>query len=173
VSVTPRLHDGAMPRTPASSSRVRSQLPLTEPLRHHRCEVARWALENGAALNLDALTVILGVRFAAHSFPSTSFDAWNTADVAALLWNEAAGLCLELEIELPSASAETLWTYLSFLRATGALTGSELAELRSELTAIAGLNRSGRLSHPAGTRRGGTGQVIELHRANDRVVIRR
>ena len=162
-----------MPRTPAPSSRVRSQLPLTEPLRHHRCEVARWALGNGATLNLDALTVILGVRSAAHSFPSESFDAWDTADVATLLWNEAASLCLELGIELPSASAETLWTYLSYLRSTGALTGGELADLRSELTDIAGLNRSGRLSHPAGNRRGGSGQVIELHRATDRVVIRR
>lgn len=161
-----------MPRSSVSPTPVRSRLPLTEPLRHHRCEVARWALENGATLNLDALTVIFGVRSGAHFFPSTSFFEWDTSDVAALLWNEAAGLCLELGIELPSASAETLWSYLTFVRSTGAITGGELADLRAELTEVAGLNRSGRLSHPAGTHRGGPGQVIELHRANDRVVIR-
>ncbi len=173
MAVTPHLHSGDMPRKPASATHVRSRLPLTAPLRQHRCQVARWALEHGATLDLDALTVILSVRSVTHAFPSPAFDVWDTADVAAFLWNEAAGLCLELSVELPSSCAETLWTYFSFVRSTGAITGGELAELRNELTDVAGLNRSGRLSHPAGTRLSAPGQVIELHRANDRVVIRR
>jgi hypothetical protein len=51
--------------------------------------------------------------------------------------------------------AESLWTYLTFLFEEGQLASgsSPLAELRAALIENAGVTRTGRARHPAGTRR--------------------
>ena len=125
---------------------ARKVITLTDQLRRHRCEVARWALASGRILNLDALTIVLTTRSGDH-------ERWRTDDVSVFLWSSAAATCAELGVELPASTAETLWSYLTFLAEVGDLSGDPLVDLRLELAECAGLNRSGRLRHPAGSRR--------------------
>ncbi len=125
---------------------ARRVITLTDPLRRHRCEVARWALASGRVLNLDALTIVLTARAGQHL-------RWTTDDVSVFLWSTATLTCAELGIELPASTAETLWSYLLFLSEAGALQGDSLVDLQLELSECAGLNRAGRLRHPASSRR--------------------
>jgi len=135
------------------ASRTRSHLPIELPanLRHHRCAVARWALEEGQSLNVSALTVILECRRRSATLIG-GFTEWDATEVSELLWSGAAAVCLEHGTELPSGTAETLWAYLTFLDQAGTLQGSTLSGLREELANTAGLDRHGRLRHPSGGR---------------------
>jgi len=146
VSVTDRRHDGGMTsRTnEASTATARRALPLHSHGRRLRCEVARWALAQGHVASLDALTLIIFGR------SQVGATTWSTADISTFLAIDAPEMCRSHHVELPPATSETLWTYLSFLDASDELRGASIGPLHSELTRCAGLNRVGRLRHPAG-----------------------
>jgi hypothetical protein len=131
-------------RTNQASLAARRVLPLHSHGQRLRCDVARWALAQGHVANLDALTLIIFGR------SQVAAATWSTADISTFLLIDAPETCRSHHVELPSATSESLWTYLSFLDARDELRGSTIGPLHSELTRCAGLNRVGRLRHPAG-----------------------
>ncbi len=126
---------------------------LGPALARHRVEVARWALQSGHSLDLDAVTVLFGVIYGIGGLPEPTRSCWNRTWVAEILWNRAASWCEHAGVDLPTGTSEALWTYLTYLDEIDALLGDSLAELRAELVASAGLDRRGRLRHPSGGRR--------------------
>jgi hypothetical protein len=127
---------------------ARRSITLPPRLARHRVELARWALQHGQSVDLDAATIIL---LAAEPVPTrrTSFR-WTRQQVAELLWTGAAEVCRLHGVELPAGTSETLWTVLCHLDATGGLEGDPLPLLKEELAVSAGLDRRGRLRHPSG-----------------------
>jgi len=136
---------------------ARTALPLSPDARRRRVEVSRWALAHGHVVTLDALTVILFGRAAGRS------TSWTVADIGRFLTADAPDLCRQHQVEVPAGMSETLWSYIGFLADEGELRGATLLDLTTELTRFAGLNRAGRLRHPAGGRRPG-GEVRVLRR---------
>lgn len=133
---------------------ARTAVALSPALRQHRMEVARAALAAGRPLNLDAITVILATKQLESANDGTPFTRWTTRQVVAFLWGTVLEWCVARGIEAPSNVGETLWTYLTHLADEGELASgsSSLAALREALVENAGVNRSGRSSHPAGSR---------------------
>lgn len=135
----------------ANPAAARRSLPLHPHGRRLRSDVARWALSQGHVANLDALTLII---FGRSQMAATT---WSTADISTFLGIDAPETCRSHHVEFPSTTSESLWTYLAFLDARDELRGAAIGPLQSELTRYAGLNRVGRLRHPAGvTGRQGT-----------------
>ena len=126
---------------------------LGPALARHRVDVARWALQAGCSLDLDAITVLLGITYGLGAQPDPLRQVWRRDRVAEILWSQAASWCAEAGVDLPTGTSEALWTYLTYLDEIGALRGDSLAELRAELVASAGLDKRGRLRHPSGGRR--------------------
>jgi len=130
---------------------ARRSISLPPRLARCRVELARWALQHGQSVDLDAATIIL---LASQPVPGRQAGfRWTREQVAELLWTGAADLCRSHGVELPAGTSETLWTLLCHLDATGRLHGDPLPVLKEELTTSAGLDRTGRLRHPSGGRR--------------------
>ena len=133
---------------------ARRVVTLSPALRQHRVEVSRAALAAGRPLHLDAITVILATKQLESANDGTPFTRWTTRQVVAFLWGTVLEWCVARGVEAPPNVGETLWTYLSYLAEEGELASgsSSLAALRGALVENAGVNRSGRSSHPAGSR---------------------
>ncbi len=140
---------------------ARRAITLPPALARLRVELARWALQNGHSVDLDAATVILLAAEPVPGRPGTF--RWTRQQVAELLWTGASEVCRQHGVALPAGTSETLWTVLSHLDATEALHGDPLPVLKEELTVSAGLDRRGRLRHPSGGRRPAA-VVRPLHR---------
>jgi hypothetical protein len=71
------------------------------------------------------------------------------------VWGTVLEWCAGQGVEAPANVAESLWTYLTFLFEEGHMASgsSPLANLREALVENAGVTRSGRARHPAGSRR--------------------
>jgi hypothetical protein len=140
----------AVPSLPA-----RRAVTLSPELRQHRCEVARYALANGLPLNLDAVTIIIATKAIESAAEGRPFTRWTGRRVVAFIWGTVQEWCAGQGVEAPANTAESLWTYLTFLFEEGQLASgsSPLGELRGALIDNAGVTRAGRARHPAGTRR--------------------
>lgn len=102
-----------------ASSRL-DQLRRSDPaLRRRLLEVRTWALANGAAVDVDAMTVVLGtIERDRHA----GFDParWTKARVFEFVWGRCVHWCLEHGTRVPPGSPEALeqyWAYLSASRA--------------------------------------------------------
>jgi regulator of extracellular matrix RemA (YlzA/DUF370 family) len=134
------------------SAPPRRVIRLDATLRHHRCEVARYALRTGRPLNLDAITLILAAKQFESVAERRPFTRWTRRGLVGFLWGTASEWATRHGVELPESTAETLWTYLGFLDEQGQLASGSapLAELRGELEDHAGLTPAGRRNRPAG-----------------------
>ena len=105
-------------------------------------QVRLWALAHGEVATADALRVICEVK-AARRGP---FDRWTIVDVDEMIWHDVLAWCGEEDVAVPPHVAETLWTYLGFLWATGAADPSSqtVGTLRASLIAYGGLAANGR-----------------------------
>jgi hypothetical protein len=144
---------------------ARRVVPLPAELRRHRNEAARWALANGRPLQLDAVTVILAVRRFEAEEEGAPFTRWTTRNLVGFLWGSAIGWCETHDVEVPAGLTESLWTYLSFLGAEGALApgSSSLAQLREVLVDTGGLTRAGRARVGRGGRLATTRRLRHLN----------
>ena len=141
-----------------------SQAIVLEPtLRRHRCEVARFALAEGLPLNIDAITVILAAKQVESATEKRPFTRWTQRGLVAFLWGTATEWCAAHGVELPPTTAESLWTYLTFLFEHRELASgsARLTALREALCETADVNREGRALRPT-ARRGSGGQVRPL-----------
>ena len=152
--------ESAAPSLPA-----RRAVTLSPALRQHRCDVARNALANGLPLNVDAITVILATKSMESAAEGRPFTRWTGRGVVAFLWGTVLEWCAGQGVATPSNVAESLWTYLTYLFEEGELASgsSPLSTLREALVENAGVTRSGRSRHPAGSRR--RAEVRSLGRA--------
>ncbi len=125
---------------------ARHRAVLSRELRQERCEVARWALATGRPLNLDAITVILAVRSFESERDGKAFHRWTSYDITSFVWGSAVGWCSANGVEVPTDLAESTWTYLAFVAATGRLVSgsSPVEDLLEALAEGAGLTRAGR-----------------------------
>lgn len=137
-----------MPMTTQTASRsrsARSTVPLDPALRALRVEVARWALETGRPLNLDAIGVILGARHAEAVIDGRPFNRWTTNTVLTFLFGTADHWCERQHITVPPHLGESLLTYIVFLASIGALAkgSSSFRQLENTISDLAGLTESG------------------------------
>jgi hypothetical protein len=146
-----------MPSDTAPPPSVRSLVRLDGPLREHRCAVARYALAKGRPLNLDAITAILSAKELECETERHPFTRWTTDGLVTFLWGTVAEWCATRGIAIPPSTAESLWTYLTFLDDTGELASgsARIDRLREALRENTGITAGGRARHPAGRRRGG------------------
>ena len=147
-SVRGRRDDGAM----TTQTAPRPELParrgvlLPADLRQQRCDVARWALEHGRPLNLDAITVVLGAKRFESTLDGRPFTRWTSAGVLTFLLGSATEWMSQQCIERPDSFGETLYSYLSYL-GDRELLSSGSSEHHLLLAAVAdttGLSRAGR-----------------------------
>lgn len=136
--------------------RARHGLRLTADQRAVRTAAARWALEAGRPLNLDAATVILAAKAFESTVDGRPFNRWAASGSVTFLWATVPEFCAARNVEVPACLAESLWTWFDFLSrhrqfASGS---STLGALREVLVDSAGLTRAGRASRrpqrPAG-----------------------
>lgn len=133
-------------RTGVPSGEVaRDRIQLDAEQRHHRCEVARWALANGRPLNIDAITVILAARHAEAAIERRAPTRWTTRTVLTFFFGSVEQWCTEAGVRLPDHLGESLHTYLLFLDAHGSLAkgSSTITELSSSVRHISGLSAAG------------------------------
>lgn len=131
---------------PTTARPARTAIRLRADLRLHRCEAARWALEAGRPLNLDALTVILSARALEASVDGHPITHWTTQNIITFTWGAATQLCNSRGIALPATTAESLYTYLAFLSDTGRLApnSSPPEMLLETVVDVSGLRADGR-----------------------------
>lgn len=124
---------------------ARHRVQLDAELRHHRCAVARWALENGRPLNIDAITVILAARHAEAAIERRAATRWTTRTVLTFFFGSVEQWCTQAGVTVPDHLGESLHTYLQFLSAHGVLASgsSSIAELSSSVRHISGLTAAG------------------------------
>ena len=138
----------------ASSHRLaRSVLPLDSRLRNHRVEIARWALEHGATLNLDALTVILATKAHTSALERRPFTKWTTRQVFLFLLDAVQRHANQAGLAVPPHLGESLHTYLAALDSLGVLArgSSPVNELLRSTRASARLDADGRrIDHETG-----------------------
>lgn len=102
-----------------ASSRL-DHLRRTDPaLRRRLLEVRTWALTHGIAVDVDAMTVVLGT---VERDARLGFDPglWTKARVFEFVWGRCVHWCLEHGTRVPPGSPEALqqyWAYLSACRA--------------------------------------------------------
>lgn len=146
-----------MPTDTAPPPSVRSLVRLDGKLREHRCAVARYALASGRPLNLDAITAILAAKEIESESDRHPFTRWTTDGLVSFLWGTVAEWCTARGIALPASTAESLWTYLTFLDEAGELASgsARIDRLQEALRENTGITAAGRARHPAGRRRGG------------------
>jgi hypothetical protein len=131
-------------------------------LRRVRVEVLLWAFREGRAIDAAALTAVLGAKHARSDEP---FHQWTRLSVRGLLWSDVPDWCADHGLDLPAATAATMWTVLDHLAAhEGFDPGSDaLSLLREPLVDSGGLDartgtprrgRGGRAAHPSTRGRG-------------------
>lgn len=105
-------------------------------------QVRLWALAHGEVAAADALRVICEVK----ALRRGPFDRWTIVDVDEMIWHDVLAWCAQEEVPVPPQVAETLWTYVGFLWATGAADPSSqtVGTLRASLIAYGGLAANGR-----------------------------
>ena len=148
---------------PAAGRRsARSAVPLPAELRQQRCEVARYALAEGLPLNLDAITVVLAAKQFESSTDGRPVTRWTSTHLMGFLWGTVVDWCRTSDVAVPAATAESLWTYLTFLFERGELASgsSRLADLREVMVEHTNLSRAGRAAHPSS--RAGRAPVLPL-----------
>jgi len=124
-------------------------VPIQRTLRHHRSEVARWALANGHPIERDALAVVVAVR--ADPGTGTIDQRWDVDEVEQVMWAAVPMWCAAHHIDSPADVGTTLGTYLRYLSAHRRLAaGSDgiLALRRAVADHRPGPERS-RARHPA------------------------
>ena len=151
------VSDPGLGRRPA-----RTSVPLPEDLRQHRCDVARYALAEGLPLNLDAITVVLAAKQFESSTDRRPFTRWTSTHLMGFLWGTVVDWCRLTDVAVPPSTAESLWTYLTFLFEQGELASgsSRLSDLREVLVEHTNLSRAGRAAHPSSRSR--RAQVVPL-----------
>ena len=138
-------------RTASHTSRTaRTAVPLDPTLRALRCEIARWALNHGRPLNLDAVTVILAARHAEAVVEGRPFNRWTTNTVLTFLFGTADDWCLRQRLPTPPHLGESLLTYIAFLAEAGVLApgSSTPRQLQNTISDLAGLTASGHRRPP-------------------------
>jgi len=142
---------------------ARASVALDPALRAIRCEVARWALNVGQPLNLDAITVILGARHAEAVTEGRAFNRWTTNSVLTFLFGTADHWCDRQRVASPLHLGESLLTYINFLADAGVLApgSSTLRQLQNTISDLAGLTPTG---HRAATGDRGVAVPTPLHR---------
>lgn len=133
-------------RRPARSTRpARDVVTLAPTLRALRREVARWALANGRALNVDALTVILAARHDEAVSEAQPFNRWTSNGVLVFLFGTADDWCDRHGVARQPYLGESMRTYVDFLSASRVLAAgsSPVRQLRSTIDSLAGLSPEG------------------------------
>ncbi len=134
---TPTLHRTGRP--------ARSAIALDPTLRALRHEVARWALQHGRPLNLDAVTIVLAARHHEALVEGRHFNRWTANSVLTFLFGTADEWCDRNRVQRQAHLGETLLTYIDFLAAAGVLApgSSRITVLRSTIRDLAGLLPTG------------------------------
>jgi hypothetical protein len=140
----------------APPTSVRHAVRLDDALREHRRAVSRYALAEGRPLNLDAITAILAAKQVEAEHDGRPFTRWTTDGLVGFLWGTVVEWCTARGLGLPAGTAESLWTYLTFLDDTGELASgsARIDHLRQALRENTGITAAGRARHPSGRRRG-------------------
>jgi hypothetical protein len=130
---------------PRTTRTARTAVSLDPTLRALRCEVARWALNAGRPLNLDAITVILGARHAEAVVEGRPFNRWTTNSVLTFLFGTADDWCIRQRVASPRHLGESLLTYVDFLAEAGVLApgSSTPRQLQNTISDLAGLTATG------------------------------
>jgi hypothetical protein len=127
-------------------------VPICPAVRHHRGQVARWALANGQLIERDALAAIVAVR--ADLSTGTIDLRWTADEVGRVMWSSVPMWCSTHQVRHPADLATTMAAYLRHLSAHGQLArGSDpIAVLRKAVADHRPGPQRSRARHPAAGR---------------------
>jgi hypothetical protein len=141
-----------MPSTTVAPTRRAHAVPTHPSVRHHRSQVARWALAHGHHVDRDALAAIVAVR--ADATVGTVDLRWTEHEVGRVIWHSVPTWCSTHGVRAPADVTATLTTYLRFLSTQRRLApGSEsITVLRRAVADHRPSSQRSRARHPAAGR---------------------
>jgi hypothetical protein len=141
-----------MPTSTIAPARRAHSVPTHPAVRHHRGQVARWALANGHLIERDALAAVVAAR---SDLSTGTIDlCWTAEDVGRVMWSTVPMWCSTHQVHHPTDLATTTATYLRFLSAHRQLArGSDpIAALRRAVADHRPGPQRSRARHPAAGR---------------------